>query len=72
MSEVFTKKLKSHDVHISMDGKGAWRDQIMVERLCYDVKYEEVYLNAYEDMALVKWGLKIGLIIITQNVNIKP
>ena len=33
--------------HISMDGKGAWRDNVFVERLWRSVKYEEVYLHAY-------------------------
>ena len=33
-----------------MDGKGAWRDNVFVERLWRSVKYEEVYLNAYESM----------------------
>jgi len=34
-----------------MDGKGAWRDNVFVERLWRRVKYEEVYLNAYQSMA---------------------
>ena len=47
-SEAFTKVLKNHGIEISMDGKGAWRDNVFVERLWRSVKYEEVYLNAYE------------------------
>ena len=47
-SEAFTKVLKNHGIDISMDGKGAWRDNVFVERLWRSVKYEEVYLNAYE------------------------
>ena len=35
------------DPHISMDGRGAWRDNVFVERLWRSVKYEEVYLRAY-------------------------
>ena len=35
-------------IAISMDGKGAWRDNVFVERLWRSVKYEEVYLRAYE------------------------
>ncbi|SFK29084.1 putative transposase [Nitrosomonas aestuarii] len=46
-SEAFTKVLKNHGINISMDGKGAWRDNVFVERLWRSVKYEEVYLNAY-------------------------
>ena len=40
--------LTKHDIAISMDGKGAWRDNVFVERLWRRVKYEEVYLRAYE------------------------
>jgi len=40
-----------------MDGRGAWRDNIFVERLWRSVKYEEVYLNAYESMAEAKSGI---------------
>src|SRR5664280_1498445 len=45
---VFTGMLTNHDIAISMDGKGAWRDNVFVERLWRSVKYEEVYLRAYE------------------------
>jgi putative transposase len=45
----FVAVLKSHDVHISMDGKGRCIDNVFVERLWRSLKYEEVYLNAYED-----------------------
>ena len=44
----FTGMLTNHDIAISMDGKGAWRDNVFVERLWRSVKYEEVYLRAYE------------------------
>ena len=44
----FTSILKNLDINISMDGKRAWRDNVFVERLWRSVKYEEVYLNAYE------------------------
>ena len=50
-SEAFTAVLKDADIRISMDGKGAWRDNVFVERFWRSVKYEEVYLNAYESMA---------------------
>lgn len=56
-SEAFTKALKYHGIHISMDGKGAWRDNVFVERLWRSVKYEEVYLNAYESAAEAKQSL---------------
>jgi putative transposase len=49
-SDAFTAVLKANDIRISMDGKGAWRDNVFVERLWRSVKYEQVYLNAYESM----------------------
>src|SRR5260221_6983437 len=44
----FTGVLADKGIAISMDGKGAWRDNVFVERLWKSVKYEEVYLRAYE------------------------
>ena len=49
-SEVFTDVLKRDEIDISMDGRGAWRDNVFVERLWRSVKYEEVYLKAYDDV----------------------
>ena len=43
----FIKVLKNAEIAISMDGKGAWRDNVFVERLWRTIKYEEVYLRAY-------------------------
>jgi hypothetical protein len=40
--------LADNDIAISMDGRGAWRDNVFVERLWRSVKYEEVYLRAYD------------------------
>ena len=50
-SEAFTGLLKDSGISISMDGKGSWRDNVFVERLWKSVKYEEVYLKAYETVA---------------------
>ena len=47
----FTSVLLDNDIKISMDGKGAWRDNVFVERLWRSVKYEEVYLHAYDTPA---------------------
>jgi len=47
-STAFTDILLKAGVKISMDGKGSWRDNVFVERLWRSVKYEEVYLKAYE------------------------
>ncbi len=43
--------LLKHGIAISMDGRGAWRDNVFVERLWRSVKYEEVYLRAYDSVA---------------------
>ncbi len=47
----FTGVLADNDIAISMDGKGAWRDNVFVERLWRSVKYEEVYLRAYDSVS---------------------
>ena len=56
-SEAFTDVLKGARIDISMDGKGRWMDNIFIERLWRSVKYEEIYLHAYETVADVKAGL---------------
>ncbi len=58
-SEAFIGLLKDNDIRISMDGRGAWRDNVMIERLWRSVKYEEVYLNAYDDTKEAKKSLAI-------------
>jgi putative transposase len=50
-SQAFTGLLKDHGIRISMDGKGAWRDNVFIERLWRSVKYEEVYLHAYDNVS---------------------
>ena len=56
-SQAFTSLLKDNDIRISMDGKGAWRDNVFVERLWRSVKYEEVYLHAYDSVSSTRAGL---------------
>jgi len=51
-SEAFTGILKKHDVQISMDGKGRCMDNIFIERLWRRLKYEEVYLKAYDSVSI--------------------
>jgi putative transposase len=46
----FTGVLSKNNVAISMDGKGAWRDNVFVERFWRSVKYEEVYLRGYDSV----------------------
>jgi putative transposase len=53
----FTQLLKNNDIAISMDGKGCWRDNVFVERLWKSIKYEEVYLHAYETVSAAKSGI---------------
>ena len=53
----FTGVLAKHGIAISMDGKGAWRDNVFVERLWRSVKYEEVYLHAYDSVADARAGI---------------
>ena len=50
-SAEFIATLKAHEVRISMDGRGRWRDNVFVERLWRSVKYEEVYLHAYNTVS---------------------
>jgi putative transposase len=50
-SEAFTGRLKKEGISISMDGRGRWRDNVFVERIWRSIKYEEVYLHAYESVS---------------------
>jgi putative transposase len=54
----FTGLLKDNGIRISMDGKGCWRDNVFVERLWRSIKYEEVYLYAYDSVSAAKQGLE--------------
>jgi putative transposase len=49
-SAAFTGLLSENAIRISMDGRGSWRDNVFVERLWRSVKYEEVYLRAYDSV----------------------
>jgi len=57
ISEAFTGLLKQHGVKISMDGKGSYNDNLFIERLWRTVKYEEVYLKAYQNGRDARIGL---------------
>ena len=50
-SVAFTGLLQEQKITISMDGRDAWRDNVFVERLWRSVKYEEVYLRAYDSVS---------------------
>ena len=56
-SQAFTGYLKDNEIEISMDGKGSWRDNVFVERLWRTVKYEHVYLHAYDSTSEAKTKL---------------
>ena len=56
-SEPFLDVLRREGARISMDGKGCWRDNVFVERLWRSVKYEEVYLHAYDDVTEARRGI---------------
>jgi putative transposase len=53
----FTDVLKKNAIAISMDGKGSWRDNVFVERFWRSVKYEEVYLRAYDSVSEARTSL---------------
>ena len=56
-SSAFTGLLTDHGIRISMDGKGCWRDNVFIERLWRSIKYEEVYLHAYESVGQARTGI---------------
>jgi putative transposase len=56
-SLAFTERLKTEGIAISMDGRGCWRDNVFVERLWRSVKYEEVYLRAYDSVSQARAGI---------------
>jgi len=53
----FVGLLVANRIEISMDGKGSWRDNVFVERLWRSVKYEEVYLRAYDNVTEARASL---------------
>lgn len=56
-SSEFIATLEANKIAISMDGKGCWRDNVFVERLWKTIKYEEVYLHAYDSVSDARNGL---------------
>ena len=55
--EAFTNELQVAGIQISMDGRGRWMDNVFIERLWRSLKYEEVYLNAYESVRSAEQGI---------------
>ncbi len=60
-SEAFTQTLREPGIRVSMDGKGRYLDNIFVERLWRSIKYEEVYLKAYQTVAEARTGINAYL-----------
>ena len=56
-AQVFVDAVKSRGCQLSMDGRGAWRDNVFVERLWKSIKYEEVFLHAYDTVFAAKAGI---------------
>lgn len=56
-STTFTDELRARNIKISMDGKGRWVDNVFIERLWRSMKYEEVYLHAYDDAKQARAGI---------------
>lgn len=56
-SAAFTSVVLGHGIQLSMDGKGCWRDNIFIERLWRTLKYEEVYLHAYDSVSAATTGI---------------
>lgn len=65
-SEDFTDTLKNHGIKISMDGKGRWIDNVFIGRLWRSLKYEEVYLKAYDSVAQARQGIGDWLMFYNQ------
>jgi putative transposase len=57
-SQEFVGLIQGHGIQVSMDGKGRWVDNVFVERLWKSVKYEEVYLHAYDSVSQAREGLQ--------------
>ena len=53
----YSRKVLSWRVSITLDGKGAWRDNVFIERLWRSVKYEEIYLHAYDTVSDARAGI---------------
>jgi putative transposase len=65
-SRGFTGLLKDHGIRMSMDGRGSWRDNVLVERLWRSLKYEEVYLHIYDTASAAQQRLERYLMFYNQ------
>ena len=65
-SFAFTNVLRSNGIRISMDGRGRWLDNVFIERLWRSLKYENVYLNAYETGSEARAGIGKWIVFYNQ------
>lgn len=56
-AEAFTQAVLKRGCQLSMDGRGAWRDNVFIERLWRTVKYDEIYLKAYDTVRAARDGI---------------
>src|SRR4249920_656149 len=70
-SDDFTGVLSRHEVRISMDGKGRCMDNVFIERLWRSLKYEEVYLHAYGNVAAAKAGIGAWLVFYNEERQLR-
>ena len=56
-SHALTSVLEARNIRISMDGKGSWRDNVFIERFWWSLRYEHVYLHAYDDLHVAREGI---------------
>jgi putative transposase len=66
-SDDFVRVLKGNGIKISMDGKGRWIDNVFIERLWRSLKYEEVYLKAYDTVRQAEEGIGVWLTFYNQD-----
>jgi len=56
-SRALTSVLEARGVKVSMDGKGSWRDNVFIERFWWSLKYEHVYVHAYDHLRFAREGI---------------
>ncbi len=71
-SREWTDRLKAEGIAISMDAQGAWRDNVFIERLWRSLKYECVYLNAFDTVRDAKRQIGLWMDITTENARTRP
>jgi len=70
-ADAFTEAVLGRGIRLSMDGKGAWRDSVFVERVWRSIRYEEIYLRAYESVSQDRRSIGQYMSCTTANVLIR-